>query len=131
MSAAYALIKFKKTGNIYHGCYEGTSDTMNPYICTPEECYDEKLDCYCSITYCRDLAKGRNWIFPDNVPDLDEVEVYSSYGGGFYWNAVGSESIKMIDNPLNEYGELDYGVETYGTPDWVTEYAKSLGEDEP
>jgi hypothetical protein len=126
MSATYALIRFKKTGNIYHGCYEGTSDVMNPYICTAEECYDEKIDCYCAISYCRELSKGKDWVFPKDVPDLDECEVYSDYGGGFYWHAIGSETLKMIDNPLDEYGELDFEKITDGPADWVREYWKEL-----
>ena len=130
MSATYALIRFKKTGNIYMGCYEGTSDVMNPYICTGEECWDEKFECYCAISYCRELAKGKDWIFPKDIPDLDECEVYSDYGGGFYWTAIGSESIKMIDNPLDEYCELDFDKITDGVPDWVREYWKSLGVEE-
>ena len=30
MSASYGLVKFKKTGNVYYCCYEGTSDIMIP-----------------------------------------------------------------------------------------------------
>ena len=126
MSASWALIRFKKTGNVYMGCYEGTSDTMNPYICTAEECWDEKWECYSSITECRKIAAERDWVFPDNISDLDEVEVYSDYGGGFYWNAVGSETIKMIDNPLDEFNELDFTAIKDGQPDWVDKYWDSL-----
>jgi hypothetical protein len=127
MSASWALIKFKKTGNIYWGCYEGTSDTMNPFICTSEECYDERLDCYCSIDTCRDMASRRLWIFPKDAEDLDEVQVYSDYGEE-YWDAIGSETARMIDNPLDEYGELDFGKMTRGKPDWVDEFEKKLME---
>lgn len=126
MSASWALIKFKRTGNIYMGCYEGTSDIMNPYICTPEECWDEKWEAFCSIDTCRKLARGRSYAFPDDVPDLDDVQVYSDYGGGFYWDAVGSESIKMIKNPLDGLCELDFDKITDGKPDWVSEFEKKL-----
>ena len=130
MSASFALIKFKRTGNIYFGCYEGTSDTMNPYICTPEECYDEKVDCYCSIWYCRNLGRQhKEWIFPTDIDDLDEVEIYSDYGGGFYWAGIGSESIKMIDSPVDEFGELDFGKITDGRPEWVEEYLAQFEEE--
>lgn len=127
MSATYALIRFKKTGNIYMGCYEGTSDIMVPYICTPEECWDEKWDCYCAISYCRELARGKSYTFPKDAPDVDECEVYADYGGGFYWDGIGSESLKMIKSPEFEWGELDYEETTDGTPDWVREYWKELG----
>lgn len=128
MSASFALVKFKSTGNIYFGCYEGTSDILIPYICTPEECYDEKLDCYCSISHCRDLsAQHKTWAYPDNVP-ADEVEIYSDYGGGFYWNGHGSESIKMIKDFLDPWD--NYTTIEDGKPEWVEEFLKSLEGDD-
>ena len=127
MSRSYALIKFKSTGNIYFGCYDGTSDVLIPFICTPEECYDEKVDCYLSISYCRELSsKYDSWKFPDDVTDLDDVEIYSDYGGGFYWPGTGSESIKMIKYPLAP----DFDIELDGHPEWVEEFWKGLGCDE-
>lgn len=128
MSASWGLVKFKKTGNVYMCCYEGTSDILNPFICTPEECYDEKIDCYYSITYCRELSKGRSWAFPDNVEDLDECEIYSDYGGGFHWLGTGSESLKMIKDGLDPWNE---GIEeTDGKPEWVEEFERKLMENE-
>lgn len=124
MSAAFGLVKFKKTGNIYYGCYEGTSDTMNPYLCTPEECYDEKIDCYCAITYCRKLRGQYNhWELSKHVTDLDDIEIYSDYGGGFYWSGVGSESVKMIQDYLAPY-EQCYEDMKDGQPKWVKEFLK-------
>lgn len=126
MSATWGLVRFNKTGNIYMGCYEGTSDMFRPRICTPEECYDEKIDCYCSIIHCRELSKdGSARIFPDNVEDLDEVEIYADYGDGSYWSGTGSESLKMLKTGINPYDEgLD---ETDGMPDWVIEFCKKIG----
>ena len=127
MSAAWALIKFKKTGNIYYGCYEGTSDVLIPYICTPEECYNKETDCYCPISYCRELAYGHDkWEFSvisncacNSVEDLDEVEIYADYGGGFYWTGEGSETLKMIKDPLDPWESNP----TYkdGIPNWAGE----------
>ena len=130
MSASWALIRFNETGNVYMGCYEGTTDVMIPYICTPEECYDEGLDCYCSIIHCRDLAKDRSYDFPSGVEDLDKCEVYSDYGGGFYWSAVGSETLKMIKNPIEPgcVTALDFDAITDGKPDWVEEFERSINE---
>lgn len=124
MSASFGLVRFKKTGNIYYGCYEGTSDLMLPFICTPEECYDEKIDCYCAITHCRNI-EGRyaTWLFPDDVADLDDIEIYSDYGGGFYWNGTGSESIKMIKDYLDPW-EQCYKNMKHGQPKWVEEFLK-------
>ena len=124
MSASFGLVKFKKTGNVYYGCYEGTSDIMIPFICTPEECYNEETDSYWAITYCRKLSsQHETWKFPDNVSDLDDIEIYSSYGGGFYWSGTGSESIKMIKNYLNPFEEVWEDMED-GEPEWVEEFYK-------
>lgn len=126
MSAAFALVKFKKTGNIYYGCYEGSSDIMVPFICTPDECYDEETDCYWAITYCRKLdCQHETWKFPDNVTDLDDIEIYSDYGGGFYWSGTGSESIRMIKDYLNPWEEC-YRDMKDGEPDWVKIFLEHL-----
>lgn len=126
MSAAFGLVKFKTTGNVYYCCYEGTSDTLIPNICTPEECYDEKLDCYCAISYCRELCRRTGWSIPDDVTDWDDVEIYSTYGGGFYWDDTGSESIKMLKPALDQWGELLLSNEKYGIPKWAEEFLKRL-----
>lgn len=124
MSASFGLVKFKKTGNIYYSCYEGTTDIMIPYLCTPEECYDEKTDCYWAITYCRKLGdQHKTWKFPDDITDLDDIEIYSDYGGGFYWSGIGSESIKMIKNFLMPYEECWEDMKN-GEPEWVEEFFK-------
>lgn len=128
MSASWGLVKFKKSGNIYMCCYEGTSDTLIPFICTPKECYEKDVDCYCSISYCRDLARGRSWAFPEDVDDLDEVEIYSDYGGGFYWSGTGSESNKMIKTGIDTFEE-DI-EETDGQPEWVTKFLDELAKEE-
>lgn len=126
MSAAFGLVKFKKTGNIYYCCYEGTSDTLNPYICTAKECYDEKLDCYCAISHCRELSRQhKSWIFPSDVPDLDEVEIYTDYGGGFYWDGFGSESARMLRDCGDPWERPDVKI-TDGMPKWAEEFLKHL-----
>ena len=125
MSRSFALVKFKKTGNIYYGCYNGTSYIMMPFLCTPQECYDKELDCYCAITYCTELSKQHNsWKLPDNITDLDEVEIYSDYGGGFYWSGHGSESAKMLDDYLDPW-EAVYDDIKDGIPEWADEFLKS------
>ena len=126
MSATTVLIRFKKTGNIYMGCYEGTSDYVKPYICTPKECWDEKFQVYSSITYCREIAKNKDYVFPKDAPDLDEVEVYSDWGFSGYFKAVGSESFKMIECPTDEFGELDWDAIIREKPDWVTGFWEEL-----
>ena len=125
MSSAFGLVKFKTTGNIYYGCYNGTCDIFLPFIFTAEECYNEQLDCYCAITYGRELNHGRDWAFPDDVNDLDDVEIYSSYGGGFYWHGTGSESVKMIKDYLDPFEEVWPDI-IDGTPQWAEEFLIQL-----
>ena len=125
MSSAFGLVKFKSTGNIYYGCYNGTCDIFLPFIFTAEECYDEELDCYCAITYGRELNRDRDWIFPDDVKDLDEVEIYSDYGGGFYWNGTGSESARMKKKYLDPFEEVWRDIND-GTPKWVDDFLARL-----
>ena len=127
MSKAFALVKFKKTGNIYYGCYNGTPDILLPFLCTPQECYDETLDCYCSVAYCTELSDHNSWEFPDNVTDLDNIEIYSDYGGGFYWSGTGSESVKMVNEFLNPFDEVYEDIKD-GQPEWVEDFLKRLEE---
>lgn len=126
MSAAYGMVKFKSTGNIYMCCYEGTSDIMIPFIFKPNECIDEE-GCYRAISYGRKLCDGykRSWEFPV-VDDLDECEIYSDYGGGFYWNGTGSESAMMLKEPINFGEDVPYGKYTNGKPEWVTEFWRKV-----
>lgn len=121
MSRAFGLIKFKKTGNIYYGCYNGTSDVMYPCLCTPEECRDEDGR-YDSITYCAGLVENGNfdWRFPKDVSDIDKVEIYSDYGRGFWWYGTGSETAKRIAGPLAPYDE-DFPIFS-GKPEWVEKF---------
>lgn len=126
MSSTFALVKFKTTGNVYFGCYDGTSDILIPHILTPEECYDEELDCYCSIIECRKLAQYKSWMFPfDEL--VDDVEIYSDYGGGFYWSGTGSETIRMVREPLNM---STYYETKDGMPEWAREFLESLEKKE-
>lgn len=127
MSSSFGLVKFNRTGNIYYSCYNGTSDIMIPFLCTPEECYDEETDCYWAITYCRKLNEQHDsWKFPNDVTDLDDIEIYSDYGGGFFWNGTGSESARMIKDGINPYCDFDNMID--GAPEWVEEFLNSLEE---
>lgn len=117
MSAAFGFVKFLSTGNIYYCYYNGTSDILVPYICTPEECKTND-GFYSSLSYIEN--HGGNWVFP-NVEDVDDVEIYSDYGSGFYWKGIGSESVKMIKSPLMPF-EQCYEEITRGKPDWVSKF---------
>ena len=128
MSHSFGLVKFKKTGNIYYSCYNGTSDVMIPFLCTPEECYNKETDCYCAISYCRQLNdQHKTWYLPDNITDLDDIDIYSDYGSGFYWSGTGSESARMIDGPLMPFEDVEvYEGLKHGEPDWVKEFFERM-----
>lgn len=125
MSRSFGLVKFKSTGNVYYCMYNGTSDIMNPHLCTASECYDKETDGYWAITYCERLTDQKGWRFPEDVADLDEIEIYSDYGGGFYWNGTGSESARMIKDYLNPFDEVWPNI-TDGTPEWVDTFLEEL-----
>lgn len=121
MSASFGLVRFNRTGKVYYGCYEGTSDVMIPYLCIPKECYDDDDQRYYPISYCRHLGDINDWKFPDSISDLDQVEIYSDYGGGFYWPSEGSESVKMIKGNLMPW-ENCYEDMKYGIPQWASDF---------
>lgn len=121
MSAAYGLVKFKKTGNVYMCCYNGTADIMIPFIFRPEECIDEEGR-YLAIYYGKKLAENNSWEVPD-VSDVDDIEIYSDYGYGFYWQGKGSESSKFIISG-SSFEECDNY--SYGKPKWVDDFWDSL-----
>lgn len=127
MSRAFALVKFKKSGNIYYGCYDGTMDVMNPFLCTPQECYDKEHDCYKAISYCNELNNTKNWKIRDNITVLDDIEIYSDYGGGFYWDGTGNEPEKMIKDFLAPFDQCPEDIKD-GHPEWVEEFLHQILE---
>lgn len=118
MSKSVALVKFKKTGNIYYGYYNGTCDVLSPFLCTPQECYNKEYDCYEAISYCNKLNNPKNWEIWKNLTNLDDVEIYSDYGGGFYWNGTGNESERMVKTYIAPFDQFPEDVKD-GKPKWV------------
>ena len=127
MSKSFALVKFKKTGNIYYGYYDGTCDVMCPFLCTPQECYDKENDCYNAISYCKELNNTKNREIWKNLTNLDDAEIYSDYGGGFYWNGTGSESEKMIETFLAPFDQCPENIKD-GQPEWVKDFLHYIYE---
>ena len=97
MSRALGLVRFSKTGNIYMGVYNGTCDVFSPRIFKPEDCKDSDGK-YRYLAYY-DSLKNTDVEIPPN-DELDSVEIYSDYGGGFYWSGTGNEDYLMI-NPFS------------------------------
>ena len=114
MSRAIALIRFKKTGNIYYGCYDGTSDIM--YASFTEYQNDFSIFNWCS-EHCYDYQK----IDKNLINDEDDIEVYSDYGDGFYWDGKGSEEFRIITKHFTPwYNDDSHYID--GKPDWVEEF---------
>ena len=114
MSRAIAFIRFNKTGNIYYGCYDGTVDLM--YSSFTE--YQDNFDIFdwCS-EHCYDYQK----IDKNLIKDEDDIEIYSDYGYGFYWDGKGSEKYKIITEGFDPWGDYS-NLPTDGQPEWVKNY---------
>lgn len=116
MSSAFALIRFQRTGNIYYGVYHGASDSLYLHICTKKD-----RDRYGLFRYICEMVDDDP--IPKDVPsDLDDVDIYTDYGGGFYWKGKGSETLKMVLENL-----MPFEVDTYdslldGKPYWVEKF---------
>lgn len=122
MSKGLALIRFYRTGNVYYGVYNGTVDMLYFNICTKEDCYDKK----CLLYWLYDhLCLKNEDDFPtdafSDLDDIDDVDIYTTYGGGFYWKGKGSESLKMVLEGLFPFNDYDHPV-TDGKPDWTEKY---------
>lgn len=87
----------------------------------PEECFEDGY--YHAISYGRKINDERDWVNSDELNDIDDIEIYSDYGSGFYWEGEGSESAKVIIKGTNFGYIYDY---TNGKPKWVTDFWKSI-----
>ena len=126
MSKALGLVRFINSGNIYMGVYNGTIDVMYARIFTPKECYSEKDDCYKCFSYMNNLFH-EDWRIKEPC-NLSPVEIYSDYGGGFWWRGFGDENQKLITSDscgeTNPYFS-DNNIEIFdGTPDWANKFMK-------
>ena len=53
------------------------------------------------------------------IDDLDDVEIFSDYGDGFYWMGKGSETLCCIVNGINFYNVYEWQD---GEPNWVQKF---------
>ena len=98
---------------------------MIPYIFKPEECFYDGF--YHAISYGRKLGDEHNWKTPE-TDDIDDIEIYSDYGNGFYWQGKGSESVKYIISEIN-FGDCVFDYKD-GKPQWVTDFYEALNREE-
>ena len=125
MSRSEALIRFKKTGNIYYGCNDNCSDTMMPNIVNTES-----LKIYPGFdyfSYREENEKTKNEYLTDKLSKLndevDEVEIYICDYDSCY-SGIGSEkySILLFDNDHTKI--LD------SKPQWVIDFDNLVSEKE-
>ncbi len=138
MSRALALVKFNKTGNIYMGVYSGTTDVLYPVILTPEKCINEE-GIYDVFRY---VEEAYNHLNTDEMEydnsEIDDVEIYSDYGGGFYWEGKGVEKhgyilndylapFDYVTSPLPWYNVADDSIMVMdGVPKWAEEFMNKI-----
>lgn len=137
MSRALALVRFKDSGNIYMGCYSGTSDVMYPYILPPEKCKKSDIGMYDPIGCISEFCNCHTERPIYNESEISDIEIYSDYGGGFFWDGKGVERLGYIcpdyQNPWRtSYGnwwEGDPGDDILivdGVPDWAQNFMDNM-----
>ena len=117
MSRAFGLCRFRSTSNIYWCVYDGTSDVMYPWLYTDEEITDNN-----GGTHLFSMINSKRPWKPEQPPtDIDVVDLYSDYGGGFYWCGKGSELNRLILSELAPLDDWSQDV-TDGVPSWVSDF---------
>lgn len=104
MSRAIGLVKFPN-GNIYISCYDGISDYMYSPLITKTDLTDN---------YNGDLFGWNDYVIEDACSETEAaldaarkdnseetVEVYSDYGGGFWWSGKASEKHMCITERIH------------------------------
>ena len=138
MSRANAYIKFNDTGHLYFGGYNGTVDYMKSNILLITK---ETVKKYSVSDICLD---GIRFYYEDEPDDYTreelesmcknstDCEIYTDYGGGYYWKAKGYErnpdTFSIITKNLSPYEDDFYESEDeddtcviHGEPDWMND----------
>ena len=112
MSHANGKIRFVSDGAILHYEYDGTSDIALPLLHKTEESVNENW------------RRGKWETCVCGNPD-ESVEIYSDYGGGFYWFGRGCRNCSVITSGHSPYEE---GRKiNNGRPSWAKADCKSCG----
>ena len=106
MSRAWGVVRFKSDGKLMYYLYDGTSDICNPNLC-------DSMD---------DVWQDHKWSKCNCYQD-EPVEIYSDYGGGFYWNGKACRHCNVITKGLEPWTDDEDEVIsiTDGQPDWLGE----------
>ena len=133
MSRALALMKFTDTGTILMGIYDGTVDCVYPKMFPCEYFYNKEEDCYCVFDKEYDCLNAD--IVIDAVEkEATDVEIYSDYGGGFFWNGKAVESCGHILPHYRDPFRTSYSfyedcnkIDIYdGVPEWAEDFMKNV-----
>jgi len=109
MSHSSGLVKFKN-GNIYHYEYNGTVDVCFPML---YKTLEELGDNWRRDDFWKECTCGsKEW-----------VQIFSSYGGGFYWSGKACEKCMVIEDFLSPF-DNDGLIHHNGEPKWATRYYK-------
>lgn len=116
MSSAYGLVRFPD-GEVRAFIYHGTSDIAEPRLhATTEEAWDD-----------------RSWPPRDSAGPDEPVEIWTSYGGSFWWEGRATrEGVPQITDGVAPHGtedqmgrEIDVRKEIHrGEPDWVSTWLR-------
>ena len=110
MSRSPAIIRFKKTGNIYYGCHDNCSSTMLPIL------YNTKISTiYPGLDYFSEEEIKRQSDIDNidemSINDLDEIEIYVIDYDSWH-KSKGSEKLGIII-------DCSYHTGFHGKPEWV------------
>ena len=107
MSSASARVRFPD-GEVRHCIYHGTSDTLVPQL------FDTSREAW-------DTART-GWPETGEVSgEVFDVEIYSDYGGGFYWGGQATREFVLSDftAPFDDDFNPRRIETTDGEPEWV------------
>ena len=107
MSRAYGVVRFQSDDKLLYYLYDGTSD-----ICVPSLC--DNID---------DIWKDNGWK-KCNCNQDEPVEIYSDYGGGFYWQGRACRHCMCITEKINPWEECKLKEITDEQPQWISEIWK-------
>jgi len=107
MSHAPGQVKFTD-GAVLHYEYNGTVDQIIPPL------YETKKEMVAN------WRKG-DWKKCTCGDVHEDVEVATSYGGGFYWKGVACRKCMCLVSPISTGDDIDWPEEKEGLPEWWKE----------
>lgn len=123
MSRAFGLVKFPN-GNVYISCYDGTSDYMYSPLITKNDLvskYDDSVFEWNSHVLKSDSSIEDTLDTARKDGGEEPVEIYSDYGGGFWWTGKASEKYMCITEGNSLWYIKDY---QNGCPEWAQRFMK-------